>query len=132
MLSVYLFCAVIGGGFAILSAFGDLLDVEPPYEADGDLASDAVVEAESEMGGAMGRGEYEEAGRAAARFSLRSFSYSLFGFGAVGGALTWLGAGPAAPLTLGFAVLGGLLVGGMLAALLSYLKRSRPRGRSAR
>lgn len=114
MFSLYLFCVVLGGGFALLAAFGDLFGVGEGSGSDGpapdDETPDAVV-------------------RPAATFSLRSLSYSLLGFGAGGAILTWLGAGPGAPLTLVFAVLSGLLLGGALSSWVALLKRWNRRSR---
>ncbi|MGH7541281.1 MAG: hypothetical protein ACRELC_09800 [Gemmatimonadota bacterium] len=70
------------------------------------------------------------AGHAAQIFSLRSLVFSLFGFGATGSLMTWLGAGGTA-LTLGFSILAGLLVGGAVGSLLAYLKRSDTGSRGA-
>ncbi|MDX1576953.1 MAG: hypothetical protein R3266_00645 [Gemmatimonadota bacterium] len=106
MLSVYLTSLFVGGGLAVLSATGDLVD---------------------DPGGVAGPGrpgsEAPGVGRAAARFSVRSFLYSLTGFGATGALLTLLGTGPGRALTLAFAVLAGLAVGGGLGSLIAYVKR---------
>jgi len=122
MLAIYLFCLVVGGGFAILSAFGDIFD----SGADLDLDTDFDVGA-SDVSDALEAGA--GAGNAAAIFSLRSLIYSMFGFGATGALLTALGAGAGAPTTLGFSVLAGLVVGGVVGSVLAYLKRSDPRVR---
>ncbi len=123
MLSIYLFCLVLGGGFAILSAFGDLFDSGADVDLDLDVDVDAVeIIAAADAG--------LEVGQAAAIFSLRSLIYSMFGFGATGSLLTAFGAGPGAPLTLGFSVLAGLFVGSTVGSFLAYLKRSDPRARS--
>lgn len=131
MLSVYLFCLVLGGGFAVLSAFGDLFDADADvdFDADVDLDLDAgAVSDATDVVEAAGTGA--EVSQAAAIFSLRSLLYSLFGFGATGALLTAFGAGPGAPLTLGFSVLAGFLIGGAVGSFLAYLKRSGTRSRS--
>ncbi len=129
MLSVYLFCLVVGGGFALLSVFGDLFDADVDVDADVDLDLDAGLDAADAVD-ASGAVAHADVGHAAAIFSLRSLVYSLFGFGATGALLTALGAGPGAPLTLGFSVMAGLLVGAAVGSFLAYLKRSDSRGRA--
>ena len=125
MLPVYLFCLVLGGGFAILSAFGDLFhsDAHIDFDTHVDVDAGGVVDTID----AAGHGA--DVGHAAAIFSLRSLIYSLFGFGATGSLLTALGAGPGAPLTLGFSILAGLFVGSTIGSVLVYLKRSDRRER---
>lgn len=120
MLPVYLFCLVLGGGFALLSAFGDVFesdagDFDLDADADLDLDFDADVDGAE---GAMA------SGHAAEFFSLRALVFSVFGFGATGSFMTWLGAGAGSLLTILFSVLAGLLVGGAVGSFLAYLKRS--------
>lgn len=115
MLSAYVFCLVVGGGLAALSAFGDLFGADA---VDADLDVDVDVDADFDGVHADG------GGHAAAVFSLRSLIFALFGFGGVGAIMSWLGSDPAAPLTIGLATGGGLLTGVLVGAFLGYLKRS--------
>jgi hypothetical protein len=125
MLSVYLFCLVIGGGFALISAFGDFLDadadVDMDVDVDVDLDFDVHLDADAHLPTTVGG---VDAGHAAAIFSLRSIIFSLFGFGATGSLLTLVGANPTGLSTVVLAVGAGLLVGAAVGAFLSYLKRS--------
>lgn len=91
MFSVYLCCLVIGGGFSILAAFGELSIRGSPAERRGPV------------------------------YALRSLVYSLGAFGATGVLLerTVTGMGPG--LTLLFALLAALLVGGLVGTLLTFL-----------
>lgn len=122
MLPVYVFCLVLGGGFALLSAFGDLFDSDVgDVDPDLDLDADFDAELDGALDGAEGTAG---AGHAAEIFSLRSLVFSVFGFGATGSLMTWLGAGAASALTIVFSVLAGLAVGGAVGSFLAFLKRS--------
>jgi len=116
MLSAYVFCLVVGGGLAALSAFGDLFGADP---VDADLDVDLAADADFDTGV-----DADGGGHAAAVFSLRSLIFALFGFGGVGAVMTWLGSDPASPATIGLATSGGLLTGITIGAFLGYLKRS--------
>lgn len=116
MLSAYVFCLVVGGGLAALSAFGDLFGADA---VDGDLDLDAAPDADLDTGA-----DADGGGHAAAVFSLRSLIFTMFGFGGVGAITSWLGSDPAAPLTIGLAATGGLTTGVAVGAFLGYLKRS--------
>lgn len=111
METLYLISLVVGGGLALLSAFGDFLDFDTDVEADFEADFDA--------------GDID-AGHApsAAIFSLRSLIFTLFGFGAAGTALTAMGSSPSSPITIGLAGGAGLAVGYAVGGLLAYLKRS--------
>lgn len=122
MLSVYLVCLVLGGGFALLSAFGDFLETDADFDADVDVDFDTDFDVSDTTGGA-----HADVGHASAIFSLRSLVYTLLGFGATGALLTWTGASPGSPLTIGFALVAGLLVGATVGSFLAYLKRSDTR-----
>lgn len=129
MLSVYIFSLVLGGSFLLVSVLGDV------FEADADLDTDVDVDVEVDFdadvdAGEVGHGAGTEVvhagdtahGTAAVKiFSIRGMIYALFGFGAVGSALTWLGQSGAA-VTLASAVVGGLLTGGMVTWLFNWLK----------
>lgn len=115
MLQFYLFALVVGGGLLLLSMFGDLfgdadadvgdldfdagdfdldvgdLELESgglDLDADGlDLDTDGLVLDGHVGGGATGGYELKI-------LSLRSLTYLLFGIGATGTLLTWLGTNP--------------------------------------
>lgn len=117
MNAVYLFCLVVGGVLAGLSAFGDFFD-DVDVDADADLDVDTV----SDPGDAVsGHGEI---GYVASIFSFRSLIFALLGFGATGALLSWFGSSPAAPLTVGLSAGAGLTVGALVGAFLGFLKRS--------
>lgn len=130
MESVYLLCLIVAGGIALLSAFGDFLDLG--VDADTDLDLDLDFDGGGEFADLADAGDVDlGAGSApsAAIFSLRSIIFALFGFGAAGTALTTLGVSPTSPLTVALAVGAGLSVGAAVGALLAYLKRSDTRSR---
>lgn len=104
MLTAYIFCLVVGGGFLALSLFGDFL------EADADVDMDAGLD--------VGSGA-----DAAKLFSLRAIIYALFGFGAAGSLLhlVWGGARPG--LTALVAGATGLITGALIGAAFGFLKR---------
>ena len=106
MLTAYIFCLAVGGGFLGLSLFGDFLDADVDIDADVDV----------DIGGGVSD--------VAHLLSLRTFVYALFGFGAAGAALhtVWDGAQPV--LTAGIAVGTGLLSGAFISTVFGYLKRS--------
>jgi hypothetical protein len=114
METVYVISLVVGGGIALLSAFGDFLDVGTDADLDLDLDADVDVDLDAGHGGTP----------SAAIFSLRALVFTLFGFGAVGTALTALGSSPGSPITLALSVASGLLVGLTVGSFLGYLKRS--------
>lgn len=128
MEAVYLVCLIVAGGVALLSAFGDFLDVGVDGDAGLDLDLDLDTDPDfAELAGASD----VDAGAApsAAIFSLRALVFALFGFGAAGTLLTALGAPATSPLTLALSVGAGLSVGLAVGALLAYLKRSDTRSR---
>lgn len=92
MIALYVFALVLGGGFLALSLLGDVVG----GHGDVDLAGDAV--AEHLAGHHHDAGDGHD-GAAAKIFSVRTVTYALFGFGAVGALLTWLWSG-AAPGTI--------------------------------
>lgn len=118
METVYLVCLIVAGGVALLSAFGDFLDLG----MDGDAALDLELDADADLAG--GSGVDAGGAPAAAIFSLRALLFALLGFGATGTLLTALGAAPSSPLTLVLSVGAGLSVGVAVGALLGYLRRS--------
>lgn len=107
MLTFYVFCAVLGGGFLLLSlAGGEGGDVDLDLDADLDVASDAVGDG---SGGAWSR-----------IFSFRSLVYAVFGFGLTGSILSWL----AVPflVTLVAAVVTGMFSSALVGTAFGYLK----------
>ena len=108
MLTAYIFCVLVGGGFLALSVFGDFLD---GMDIDVDVDIDGELDAGS--------------GADVARLlSLRTIVYALFGFGATGALLhaLWGGASPA--LTAVVAGVTGLASGALISTVFRYLKRS--------
>lgn len=98
MTTLYIFSLVLGGGLLAFSLLGDT------FGDHGDMA------------------DHDTDG---AKFlSLRTISYFLFVFGAVGAALTWGWRGASPVLTSVLAGGAGLLVSGVSAAVFSYLRRS--------
>lgn len=115
MLALYLFSLIFGGGLLLLSLLGgEGGEGELDLELDtGDLEVEGLADA----------GEVDGGGEAAAKiFSLRSLIYALFGFGATGSLLTWLGVGTLP--TAVTAVLGGLLSGALVSLVFGYLHRT--------
>lgn len=106
MLAAYIFCLVVGGGFLLLSLFGDFL------EADADVDIDADAD--------LGLGD---AGDVAKLFSLRAIVYALFGFGAAGTVLHLLWGGGRPGLTAIAAGITGLATGALIGAAFGFLKR---------
>lgn len=132
MIALYVFSLVLGGGVLGLSVLGDLfgghghVDLGGPG---GGLDADVHAELGDHGGGAHTADASGDTGHAGTShmaskiFSIRSASYSLFGFGGVGTALTLLGTGigptTTAALSVGTALVAGVLVNGMFA----WLKR---------
>jgi len=118
MSAAYLFCLVVGGALAALSAFG-----HPFGDADADVHLDAL---HADGLGAAGDapGGPAEIGYLTSIFSVRALIFALLGFGATGSLLGWLGADPGATSTVALATGAGLTVGGVVGAFLGYLKRS--------
>lgn len=137
MAALYLFSLVLGGGFLALSLLGDLLGGHGDVDVSGDLGGfDGHVEldtgapggptlAAGHVGVDAAHAELEaDAGHAASKiFSIRTLFYSLFGFGAVGSALTFLWSGSAV-LTAGFAIVAGLASGALVNTAFGYVRRS--------
>ncbi len=105
MFGVYIFSLVIGGAFLLLSLFGDAFDSDVDG-LEGDVDIDSVD----------GSGVWK-------LLSIRSIIYALFGFGAVGTALTLSGLVPWLN-TLLFASTGGVLSGALISAVFGWVKRS--------
>lgn len=138
MVTFYVFSLVLGGGFLGLSLLGDFLgghadvDLSTDLSVDTDVGFDAHLDTDAghfeadaghaDMGGGDG-GEFHASDVAAKVFSIRTVTYSLFGFGAVGTLLTYVfpaGAGT----TVAFAVAGGLLSGALINAAFGWVRHS--------
>lgn len=133
MIALYIFSLVLGGGFLGLSLFGDLLGGHGDVDLGGhmgDLDTDvghAEVDAQLDAGHSLdSAGEVGHPGLshvAVKIFSIRTITYSLFGFGAVGTGLTLVRAGGAPGSTAGLAVATGLASGALINALFSWVRR---------
>ncbi|MCY4646988.1 MAG: hypothetical protein OXE73_08945 [Gammaproteobacteria bacterium] len=104
MLAAYIFCLVVGGGFLLLSLFGDFLEADADIDADADLGIGDV-------------------GDVAKLFSLRAIIYALFGFGAAGTLLHLVWGGGRPGLTAIVAGVTGLATGALIGAAFGFLKR---------
>jgi len=105
MLAAYIFCLVVGGGFLLLSLFGDFLEADADLDADADLA-------------------IGDAGDVAKLFSLRAIVYALFGFGASGTLLHLVWGGGRPGLTAIVAGVTGLATGALIGTAFGFLKRA--------
>lgn len=129
METVYLVCLIVAGGIALLSAFGDFLDLG--VDGDAALDLDFDLDADADFGDLADATDLDTGGApAAAIFSLRALLFALLGFGATGTALTAVGAEPASPLTLALSIGAGLTVGVAVGSLLGYLRTSDTHARA--
>ncbi len=143
MAALYLFALVLGGGFLALSLLGDFFAAHGDVGFQGDTADlDVGLDAghlEVEAGQVeVGAGHVDvesgevdagvEAGgwsHAAAKiFSVRTVTYALFGFGAVGSLRTFLWKGSSSVLTIALAVTTGILSGWLINAAFRWVRRS--------
>lgn len=125
MLSVYVFSLVLGGSFLLVSLLGDIFDTG----TDVDAAPDVDLDADVDAGDAV---EPEDAARSPAAtkiFSIRGLIYALFGFGAVGTAMTLLGQ-TGFVVTLVSALVGGILAGSMVTMLFNWIAATGVSNRS--
>lgn len=110
MLTAYIFCLAVGGGFLALSLFGDFLE--------GDVDIDADVDVDADMDAlAHGSG-------IAQLFSLRAAINALFGFGAAGSLLHLVWGGGQPILTAAIAGGTGVASGALISTVFGYLKRT--------
>lgn len=125
MLSVYIFSLVLGGSFLLVSLLGDAFDADADFDADLSLeAGDAADALEAgDAADAADAGDVAQGTHAVKIFSIRGLIYALFGFGAVGSLVSWLGAAGSVA-TFGAAVVGGVLTGGMVTVLFNWLRAS--------
>ena len=110
MLTAYIFCLAVGGGFLALSFFGDFL--EGDVDIDTDLDADADLDT-------VGHGS-----GIAQLFSIRAAIYALFGFGAAGALLHAFWGGGQPVLTAAVAGGTGLASGALITTVFGYLKRT--------
>lgn len=110
MLTAYIFCLAVGGGFLALSFFGDFLE--------GDVDIDADVDVDADMD-ALAHG-----GGIAELFSLRALVNALFGFGAAGSLLHFVWGGGQPILTAAIAGGTGVASGALISTVFGYLKRT--------
>lgn len=110
MLTAYVICLAVGGGFLALSFFGDFL------EGDADIGADADVGADAD---ALSHG-----GGVAQLFSVRAAVNALFGFGAAGTLLHLLWGGGQPVLTAAVAGGAGVASGALIGSVFGYLKRT--------
>ena len=110
MLTTYIFCLAVGGGFLALSFFGDFLEGDVDVDTDVDVGGD--LDAASHGVGI------------AQLFSIRSIINALFGFGAAGTMLHMLLGGSQPGLTAVIAGGTGLASGALISTVFGYLKRT--------
>jgi hypothetical protein len=132
MIALYVFSLVLGGGFLGLSLFGDLFGGHGQVDLGSDLGgADVDVHADldahsGDLHSADAGGDADHGGAHAAAkiFSIRTITYSLFGFGAVGTSLTVFRDGNAPFTTAALSVGTGLVSGALINALFTWVKRS--------
>jgi hypothetical protein len=117
MYAAYVFSVVLGGGLLALSLLGNLLGtdaVEIEVETDFDIAvEDLDLDADTDVDHSASK-----------ILSIRTLTYTLFGFGAVGWLMSGAGAPPAAAGTVAYAVVGGLVSGTLVNRAFAYLRRT--------
>lgn len=123
MFAVYIFCLVLGGSLMAVSVLGDVFG---DADLDLDLDTDLDVELDAADLG-VGAGDVDvdagDATDAVKILSIRTLIYTMFGFGAVGTLLSFLGAGGFLGI-LAFAVAGGLVSGAVVTTVFNYLRRT--------
>ena len=110
MLTAYIFCLAVGGGFLALSFFGDFLEGDVDVDTDVDVG-DGLDAAFHGVG-------------IAELFSIRSIINAIFGFGAAGTMLHLLLGGSQPGLTAVIAGGTGLASGALISTVFGYLKRT--------
>lgn len=137
MLALYVFSLVLGGGFLVVSLLGDVLgggdvdtnldvgmdgDVDLHVDTDMGFHTEGTLEAAHLESGADVHGA--AAGTHAVKIlSLRTVVYALFGFGAVGTALSLRGGGSGMG-TFALALAGAVLTGGVVTSIFHYLQKT--------
>lgn len=114
MLKVYVFSLAVSGGLLVIAALADFLDLD---FGDADLDADIDVDVDLDA-------DVETDIQAFKIFSIRGLLYSLFGFGLVGTALSYLWGGQQTVLTGVAAGVSGLASGVLVSSIFSWLKRS--------
>jgi hypothetical protein len=128
MLALYVFSLIVGGAFLAIAVLGDFLHGDVSDVDVGGMDVDGVdvdfhLEPHTDVD--LVHGEVHGGAQVATKIlSIRTIVYSLFGFGAVGTALSTVGGGARSPVTLAFAVLGGGLSGALITTVFNYLRRS--------
>ena len=110
MLTAYMFCLAVGGGFLALSFFGDFLEGDVDIDTDVDAGAD--LDALSHGAGI------------AQLFSIRAAIYAMFGFGAAGSLLHLIWGGGQPVLTAAIAGGTGVASGALISSVFGYLKRT--------
>ena len=110
MLTAYIFCLAVGGGFLALSFFGDFLEGDVDIDTDVDAGAD--LDALSHGAGI------------AQLFSIRAAIYAMFGFGAAGSLLHLIWGGGQPVLTAALAGGTGVASGALISSVFGYLKRT--------
>ena len=123
MLPLYVFALVLGGGFLLVSLFGDALGADVDG-ADADL--DGL-----HVDGDVHTEVHGDAGGWSKLFSIRSVIYALFGFGVVGTLLHLLRGGDQTVNTALFAATGGILSGALISALFGLVKHGESGARTS-
>jgi hypothetical protein len=144
MVAFYVFSLVLGGGFLGLSLLGDILgghgdvDLSTDASLDTDVTLDAHFETDaghfdadaghvdaSHMDVDHDLSDGAHASQVASKiFSIRTVTYTLFGFGAVGTLLTYVLPATSALATAAFAVAGGVLSGTLINVAFGWVRRS--------
>ena len=135
MYAAYVFSLVLGGGFLLVSVLGDILggdasdmafDADVDFDVDLDVHVDVDVhmdvDVDMDVDGDLGA--HHDWALVSKVLSFRMVVYTLFGFGAVGWLMTLAGLSPAAPLTIGSAIFGGIASGALVQSVFNYLKRT--------
>jgi hypothetical protein len=121
MLTVYIFCLVLGGGFLLLSLLSGE-GGEAEFELDGGLDLEGGLELDAgDMDGAIDVDTDSEVA-AGKIFSLRGLIYGAFGFGATGALLTLLDLPQLA--VAGSSVAAGFLASALVTSVFNYLRRT--------
>jgi hypothetical protein len=143
MLSVYIFTLVLGGSFLLVSLLGDVFQADADVDTDMDFdlhmsdaadlldagdALDAVDAVDAidavdavDVAHAGEAAHAADATHAVKIFSIRGLIYAMFGFGAVGSILTWMGQ-TAFLTTFLAALVAGVLTGGLVTVVFNWLR----------
>jgi len=139
MVAFYVFSLVLGGGFLGLSLLGDILgghgDVDLSTDAglDTDVTLDTHFETDAghfdadagHMEADHDLADGAHASQVASKiFSIRTVTYALFGFGAVGTLLTYVLPATSPVTTAGFAIASGILSGTLINVAFGWVRRS--------